>query len=66
MEAEWYVLFPPLSVTWVLIQESDLLNIATTVPVAKLEPVVDPPKPEDKFEMTAEEERELAELLDSD
>jgi hypothetical protein len=50
----------------VLILESDLLTTATTVPVAKLEPVVDPPKPENKFEMTAEEERELAELLDSD
>jgi hypothetical protein len=48
----------------VLILESDLLN---TVPVAKQpELVVDPPKSEDKFEMTAEEERELAELLDSD
>jgi hypothetical protein len=51
----------------VLILESDLLNTATTVPAAERpELVVDPPKSEDKFEMTAEEERELAELLDSD
>ena len=49
---------------------TDLLNPPPVAPTVEIKQLVAPPNPnskdDDKFEMTEEEERELAELLDSD
>lgn len=71
METQWQVIFPHQSIDDVLTcyLESELLNPTPRAPAVEAKPSpVSPPRPktDTDFQMTEEEERELAELLDSD
>jgi hypothetical protein len=71
VEAEWYVCGPHYpgytrSYSIFALIKSELLNPTAARPVIEKEIASSTPKSNEQFEMTKEEEEELAELLSSD